>query len=127
MMEFTMARAAMMLCGVMLLAAVIPPVSSVFQDEQEADMQEQSETLCRMVDTFYTSQADEMVICLNTVLPHSSSVVMKGYFITILDGDRQYRYDCDHTLVSDQDVYDSNDYVRMTKGDGCIFVEMLTS
>ena len=80
-----------------------------------------------MVDTFYTSQADEMVICLNTVLPHSSSVVMKGYFITILDGDRQYRYDCDHTLVSDQDVYDSNDYVRMTKGDGCIFVEMLTS
>ena len=39
MMEYTMARVALAICGVVMLAAVVPPVTSLFDSEESADMQ----------------------------------------------------------------------------------------
>ena len=125
MMEYTMARVAMVMCGVILLAAVIPPVTSVFDGGESADMQDQSETLCRMLDSFHESEADEMTICLQTVLPQNSSVMMDGYFVTMIDGENQYRYNTEYILESDSDVYTSNDYIRITKNGDSLIVESL--
>ena len=125
MMEYTMARVAMVMCGAIILAAVLSPVTSVYDDGESAVMQDQSESLCRMLDSFHDSEAEEMTICLQTVLPQNSSVMMGGYFITIIDNDNQYRYNTEYTLESDRDVYTSNDYVRITKNDDSLIVESL--
>ena len=125
MMEFTLARMTMVVCGVIILAAVIPPVSSLFENEQSAEMQEQSEKLCVMLDAFYASEADEMVMCLNSVLPQQSSVIIDGYLVTIIDGENQYTYCTEHPIRSDRSDYNSNDYVRLSKDDSFIKMESL--
>ena len=124
-MEYTMARVAMVMCGALLLAAVIPPVTSVYDGGESAVMQNQSETLCRMLDSFHDSEAEEMTIYLQTVLPRNSSVMMGGYFVTIIDNDNRYRHNTEYTLESDRDVYTSNDYVRITKNNDSLIVESL--
>ena len=125
MMEYTLARMAMVMCGVIILAAVVPPVTSVFDEGESAEMHNQSETLCRMLDSFYASEADEMTVCLQTVLPQNSSVMMDGYFITMIEGDSQYRYDTEYTMESDKNVYTGNDYIRLTKNGDSLIVESL--
>lgn len=125
MMEYTLARMAMVMCGVIILAAVVPPVTSVFDEGESAEMQNQSETLCRMLDSFYASETDEMTVCLQTVLPQNSSVMMDGYFITMIEGDSQYRYDTEYTMESDKNVYTGNDYIRLTKNGDSLIVESL--
>ena len=126
MMEFTLARMTMVVCGVIILAAIIPPVSSLFDNEQSAEMQEHSEKLCLMMDAFYSSEADEMVMCLNSVLPPQSSVIVDGYLVTVIDGKNQYTYKTEHQIVSDRSDYNSNDYVRFSKNGPSIRMESLT-
>ena len=125
MMEYTLARVVVVMCGAILLAAVIPPVTSVYDNGESAGMQDQSETLCRMLDSFHESEADEMTICLNTVLPQTSSVIIDSYFVTIIDGENQYRYNTEYTIESDKGVYTGNDYVKITKDNDALIVESL--
>ena len=126
MMEFTLARMTMVVCGVMILAAIIPPVSSLYENEESAEMQEQSEKLCKMLDVFYASEADEMIVCLNTVLPQQSSISMDGYLVTVIDGENMYTYNTEHPVISDRDRYNGNDYVRITKNGIFISITALT-
>ena len=126
MMEFTLARMTMVVCGVIILAAIIPPVSSLFDDEQSAEMQEQSEKLCMMLDAFYASEADEMVMCLNSIIPPQSSIIVDGYLVTVIDGEKQYTHCTEHPINSDRSDYNSNDYVRFSKNDSFIMIESLT-
>ena len=126
MMEFTLARMTMVVCGVMILAAIIPPVSSLYENEESAEMQEQSEKLCKLLDVFYASEADEMIVCLNTVLPQQSSISMDGYLVTVIDGENMYTYNTEHPVISDRDRYNGNDYVRITKNGLFISITALT-
>ena len=125
MMEYTMARMVTVACGVLLLAAIVPPVTSIFDEGQSEGMQQQSETLCRMLESFHESEAEEMTICLNTILPQNSSVMMDSYFVTIINDDNQYRYNTEYTLESDREVYTNNDYIRMTKNGDSLIVSIL--
>ena len=125
MMEYTMARVAMVMCGVLLITAVVPPVTSLFEEGETSSMQEQSEMLCRMIDSFHDSEAEEMTICLQTVLPQNTSLMMDGYFITITDGEKQYRYNTEYPMESDRDTYTSNDYIRVTKQGSTITIGSL--
>ena len=125
MMEYTMARVAMIICGAILLAAVVPPVVSLYDDGESSGMQHQSESICRMLDSFHDSEADEMTICLNTVLPQDCSVVMDGYFVTMIDGDNEYRYNTEYIMHSDSGFYSANEYIRITKNGDSLIIESL--
>ena len=125
MMEFPLARVAMVICGAVILAAVLPPVTSAFDNEQSAELQEQTEMICKMLDTFYASEADEMVICLNTILPLNSSISMDGHLVTIMNDDQEFLGGTEVMMISDKEYYDGNDYVRITKGDSTIIIESL--
>ena len=125
MMEYTVTRVVTIICGVLLIATVLPPIQSLFDDGESSEMQEQSQNICRMIDTFYTSEADEMALALNTVLPKDSCIVMDGYFVTVFDGDNQYRYDTVHELVSDRDSYGTDDIVRFTRNGNIVMIETI--
>lgn len=124
-MEYTVTRVVTIICGVLLIATVLPPIQSLFDDGESSEMQEQSQNICRMIDTFYTSEADEMALALNTVLPKDSCIVMDGYFVTVFDGDNQYRYDTVHELVSDRDSYGTDDIVRFTRNGNIVMIETI--
>ena len=125
MMEFTLARVAMILCGVVLLAAVVPPVTSAFDSEESAELDEQTELLCNMLDSFYRSEADEMIIPLNSVLPHDTSVSMDHHLVTMINGEQTCIGGTDVILESDMESYSGNDYLRFTKGDNKVMIESL--
>ena len=127
MMEFTLTRVAMVICGAVILAAVLPPITSAFDNEQSTELQEQTELICSMLDTFYASEADEMVICLNTILPLNSSISMDGHLVTIMNDGEKFLGGTEVVMVSDKEYYSGNDYVRMTKGDSTIIIESLST
>lgn len=126
MMEFTLARVVMVLCGIVMLAAIVPPVSTIYDNGESAEMQEQTELFCRMLDSFYTSEADEMTLCLCSVLPQHSSVSVDGYLVTISDGENDHIYNTEYRIINDKGFYSSNDYVRITKGDSVIMMDTLS-
>ena len=123
MMEYTLARIVTIVCGVALIASILPPVQSMFDSSESSEMQEQSQNICRMIDTFYDSEADEMVIPLNSLIPTNSYVTLDGYFVTIYGDDAEHRYDTRYQLVSDSDHYDANDILRFTRDDGKVMIE----
>ena len=125
MMEYTVTRVVTIICGVLLIATVLPPVQSLFDDGESSEMQEQSQNICRMIDTFYASEADEMVLSLNTVLPGDSYIVMDGHFVTVFDGENQYRYDTVHELVPDRYSYVTDDILRFTRNGDSVVIETL--
>ena len=125
MMEYTITRVVTIICGVLLIATVLPPVQSLFDDGESSEMQEQSQNICRMIDTFYTSEADEMVVCLNTVLPKDSYMTVDGHFVTVHSSDSEYRYDTVHELLSDRDSYGVDDILRFTRNGGAVNIESI--
>ena len=125
MMEYTLARIVTIVCGVALIASILPPVQSMFDESESTEIQEQSQNICRMIDTFYDSEADELVISLSSLIPSDSYVTMDGYLVTIYDGGSEHRYDTRYQLVSDSDHYDANDILRFTRDDGKIMIENL--
>ena len=125
MMEYTVTRVVTIICGVLLIATVLPPIQSLFDDGESSEMQEQSQNICRVIDTFYASEADEMALSLNTVLPSDSYIVMDGHFVTVFDGENQYRYDTVHELVPDRDSYGTDDILRFTRNGDSVVIETL--
>lgn len=125
MMEFTMARVALMACGIVLLAAVVPSVTSIYDDAESNDLQENTEELCRMINAFCSSQADELIINLNSLLPLNCTVNLHRFFVTVSDGECQYRYHIEYILFSDKSEYNGNDCIRMTKELPYVYVSLL--
>ena len=125
MMEYTVTRVVTIICGVLLIATILPPVQSLFDDGESSELQEQSQNICRMIDTFYTSEADEMVIGLNTVLPEDSYMTVDDHFVTVYSGDGEYRYDTVHELLSDRDSYGVDDILRFTRNGGAVNIESI--
>ena len=125
MMEYTLARIVTIVCGVALIASILPPVQSMFDDSESSEIQEQSQNICRMIDTFYDSEADELVISLNSLIPSDSYVTMDGYLVTIYDGDTEHKYDTRYQMMADSDHYDANDILRFTRDEGKIMIENL--
>lgn len=125
MMEYTLARVVLVVCGVALVAAVISPVTSVYDNGESAVMQDQSETICRMLDSFYASEAEEMCFCFDSLLPMDASVYMDGHIVKIVSGEQEYVRGTEVTIVSDRDHYDSNDCVKVLKDGSSIVIESL--
>ena len=125
MMEFTLTRVVMAICGMLVLAAVIPSVNSLYDSEKSLELQEQTECICRMIDAFDVSETDEMILFLSTILPPDCSVSMDGHFVTVYDGDTSYRCDTRCQIISDRDSYGRNDCLRFTKDDRTVIIESL--
>ncbi len=125
MMEYTLARVALIMCGAIMLAAVVPPVTSLFENEERADMQEQAENISSMFDRFYESGADDMILPMNSILPRNSSLTVKGYLVTLTSDENEYKSGTYHPMTSDKDVYDSNDSILVTRNGDSLVIALL--
>ena len=92
MIEFTLSRVALIICGVAMLAAVLAPINSVYDNQYDASMREASDRLSFVIDEFWASEADTLTIRGWEVLPSADScVVIEGHTLTVYSKDLSYR------------------------------------
>ena len=114
MIEFTMSRVALVVCGAAILAAVIVPVQSYYDGQYDASMGESADRLSMVLDTFWASEADTLIIRGWEVLPSADcSVVIEGHSLVLYSGDKAYRSSVSNSM--ERVVIGHGDEVRMTK------------
>ena len=92
MMEFTLSRVCMSVCGLVILAAVMVPVAGMFQDSSDADVQSLTNDTGKMLKTFERSGADVMTLSLRDILPdHSYSLRMNSGMLMMAKNGKEYR------------------------------------
>ena len=83
-MEFTLSRASLMICGVILLTATVSPVADFLQDENDGYLQELAEKDARLLDALVESGYDEVFLHGDSFLPSAEySLRVDGYLLTI--------------------------------------------
>ena len=92
MMEFTLSRVTISICGLILMAAMIAPVIHVFEESEEQNLQAIADKTAGLIDRFERSKADTMILSMGDILPGPSfSMTMENGILTIDDGERSYR------------------------------------
>lgn len=117
MIEFTMSRIAVFACGVILLAAIVVPISDVYDGRKDADLTEAADKIAFMIDTFWDSEADVMTLRGWDILPFSDmSVEISGHVLTVNKGGKEYRSLIEHPADSISISY--NDTIGLKRSDG---------
>jgi hypothetical protein len=117
MMEFTLSRVALGVCGLMLLAAVLSPVTFVYDGRETAGLQDQADGIARMIDSFYGSAADEMTLSMSEILPTQDSVLeLDGQLVVLRCGEKECRSSVRCNIDSDGSYW-AGDLVKFEKTD----------
>ncbi|MFA5452256.1 MAG: hypothetical protein WC248_01620 [Candidatus Methanomethylophilaceae archaeon] len=115
MMEFTLARVTLGICGLLILAAVLSPVTEIFDDRETNELQEQADNLAKLFDSFYISEVDSMTLCMNEVLPScDSTITFDGNMLTLISNEKEYKSIVRHKIVTAAS-FGSNDVVIFEK------------
>ncbi len=87
MIEFAISRAALCVCGAILLV-VVAGIMGSYQDHVESDMEEElAEDIAEMLDAFEGSEADRLTLDGSRILPSSKHVLKVGSNIVLLEKD----------------------------------------
>ncbi|NLN71239.1 MAG: hypothetical protein GX137_00365 [Thermoplasmatales archaeon] len=125
MIEFTLSRVALGICGLLLLASVVPFAESIHEDRVDDGLSAQADRIAALIDSFGCSGSDSMTVCAEELLPASSSTLgFEGHFVILVCGDSVYRAAMLCETVS-EGTYSNNDILRMTKAGDVIIVEAL--
>ena len=114
MMEFTMSRVLMCACGVMILAILINPVSSLYDDRYDNDMRLQSERICEMIDSFGSSDMESITVSGADLIPEGCVLIIEDDMIILEHDGKEY---IAYTLneISSIGSYGSNDTIYFQK------------
>lgn len=80
MIEFTLSRVCMCICGVVMLSAAVGYMGLVEDNEEGVADQRLAEDIASMLDAFQTSSLDELYLEGNRILPSG------GFTLTVTDG-----------------------------------------
>lgn len=127
MMEFTLSRVVLSICGVAMLAAVISPVTAIYDGGEDAGYQEQCDAVAAMIDAFYESESDYMTICVNQIIPGGVSLEIEGHFVSTVRGESTYRSLTSREVISDETSFGNNDVIKLTRrGDGVVITKLIS-
>lgn len=92
MLEFTMSRVVLCICGAVLLGAVAIPFSGICSSNEDVQMTGAADSIAEMVDSFYRSEADKMTLRGWDILPGAGCSMRAEGHILILEKDgKEYR------------------------------------
>lgn len=124
-MEFTLSRVALGICGLLLLASVVPFAESIHEDRVDDGLSAQADRIAALIDSFGSSGSDSMTVCADELLPSpSSSLRFEGHIVILTCGGSVYRATMLCGTVS-EGTYSGNDILRMTKIGDAVAVESL--
>lgn len=74
----------LMVCGIVMLSATVIPVSSFIDSGSDTDLQELAEKDAGIIDSFWSSDADELVLHGDALMPSPGyHLEMDGSILTI--------------------------------------------
>jgi len=125
MMEFTISRVCMSVCGLILLSAILVPVTGMY-DSQARNMESNvSDDIARLIDEFSRSDMDTFVLPAGDILPSASSYLeINGQMIT-LNTDRGMHRSATYSEVISDNVFGYGDIIRMSKRDNMVIIEKI--
>jgi len=89
--EFTMSRVALCICGAILLGAVAVPFSAICSSDGDVRMTETADSIAETIDGFYRSEADTMTLRGWDILPNAGcSFRVERGFVILCDGEKEY-------------------------------------
>ncbi|MCL2509742.1 MAG: hypothetical protein FWF07_01505 [Methanomassiliicoccaceae archaeon] len=92
MIEFTMSRVILIVCGVAVLASVMIPIQSFYGERYDSSMEDAADRLSLILDEFWASEADTVTIRGWEILPSSDCFVeIEGHSLTVHFKERSYR------------------------------------
>lgn len=114
MIEFTMSRVTLIICGVMVLGAVVIPLQSFYDENYDQSMTDTADHISFILDEFWASDADTLTIRGWEILPSADcSIEIEGHHLTVFQGGGSYR-----ALISknmDRIVIGHGDVVTISK------------
>jgi len=114
MMEFTLSRVAMSICGIILLAAVVAPVIHTFEESEGQNVQNIADDAAALIDRFERSKADKMIISVSDILPGPSySISFDDGVLTVENKGRAYRSPVSLTVTGG--TFFCGDMIEITK------------
>lgn len=91
MIEFTLSRVMVFVCGVILLASITVPISDIYDSRTETDMLDVADGISSVMDSFWDSEADMLTIRGWDILPSPVySALLNGHVVTVTDGENDY-------------------------------------
>lgn len=87
MMEFTLSRIALIICGAILLTAVAVPVAEIYEDRTTDSFEGLAEKTAANIDSFWRSDLDVLYLDGATVLPSPAYALhLEGHTVSVTDG-----------------------------------------
>jgi len=126
MMEFTLSRVCMSVCGLILLASVIAPVTGMY-DARMANMEsDASDNIALMIDSFYYSEMEVLTINMNDILPDAYSYIELGdRHLTLVTEKGRHKSRTNVVMISDEITLSCGDIIRMSKNADAVIFEKL--
>jgi len=126
MIELTVSRVCMGICGLILLASVISPVTGMYESGTVTMESDIPRNIADLVDDFHRSRMDVLTIQVSDILPNSASFVeFGGHVVTVTTERGTYKGWTAVPLTSDGEVFRYEDTLRLSRSDGCVKIEML--
>jgi len=90
--EFTMSRVILIVCGMAILASVAIPLQSFYDEKYDHSMEDAADRISFVLDEFWASEADTMTLRGWEILPSSDCFVeIEGHDLIVHMKDRSYR------------------------------------
>ena len=126
MIEFMISRVCLSVCGLVLLAAVIVPVTGMYESDAAGMESRVPDNIAELIDDFYHSKMEVLTISMSDILPNSSSYAEFGeYMITLTTARGVYKSGTNVPMISEEDAYGYHDMMRMSKGDGLVILKKI--
>ena len=128
MIEFTISRVCMGICGLLLLAAVMVPVTGMYESRTVRMESDSSERIASLIDDFYYSKMEVFTISMGDVLPSTASYVeFDGHLVTLTTERGTYKSGTNIAVsVDDGTVFGHGDILRLSKNGDTVTAERLT-
>jgi len=117
MMEFLLSRVCLSVCGLLLLVAVIAPVTGMYDSNAMFSEGDIADDVARLTDDFYYSEMDTAVIAMCDILPNVSSYIeFDGHSVTLMTERGTYRSGT-NVPVAAEGAFGYGDMIMLTKND----------
>ena len=122
MMEFTLSRVVMGVCGLLVLAAALSPLSMIYNEKEDVDLQQQCDTVARMMDAFDRSSMNKMTLQGDDLIPDGSVLRFDEREVIITYGEKDYR-SITSCVISSSDTYTDSDIICVYRLNGHVQIE----
>jgi len=89
MIEFTLSRVTLCVCGVVLIASVTGVLDGIYENDRDAMDGQLVDRFAYMLDVFQSSGSDSIVLDGGRILPEGCTVFVHDGFVELHDGNKK--------------------------------------